>query len=452
MASSTDTSIKKLAIRGAIWTLAGYGASQILRFGSNLILTRLLVPELFGLMSLVYVFIAALHMFSDTGVGISIVQNKRGDEPAFLNTAWTIQVVRGVILWVVCVGLAYPASQFYNEPRIAWLLPIVGLTTVISGFTSTAIFTLNRHLSVKELAVFELSGQLVGTIVTIVWALYQPTVWALVASGLISTVYQVCFSYWVAKGKLNYFTWDKTAAHELLSFGAWIFLSTAMTFFGEQADRLILSKLLGFTLLGIYNIALTFADLPRAITIALSSKVVMPAFAKIADEPRPVIKGKLRNQRKRVLGIMALGLALLASFGDIIIETLYDQRYIDAAWMLPILTLGIWPRLLCNTNEPVLFSIGRPQYSTAANVSRFLCTAVGIWVGYSLIGIPGAIIGVALNDLCYYCVVNYGLRREGLGCVRQDVRATALLFGILVLLLGSRYALGFGTPIDQMFM
>lgn len=83
------SSLKKLAIRGMVWTVAGYGASQILRLGSNLILTRLLFPELFGLMTLVNIFITGLHLFSDIGVGPSIIQNKRGDDPVFLNTAWT---------------------------------------------------------------------------------------------------------------------------------------------------------------------------------------------------------------------------------------------------------------------------------------------------------------------------------------------------------------------------
>jgi O-antigen/teichoic acid export membrane protein len=95
------SSLKTLAIRGAIWTIAGYGAGQLLRLGGNLVLTRLLEPKLFGLMTLVFVFITALHLFSDLGIGVSVIQNKRGDDPVFLNTAWTLQVVRGVFLWAL---------------------------------------------------------------------------------------------------------------------------------------------------------------------------------------------------------------------------------------------------------------------------------------------------------------------------------------------------------------
>jgi O-antigen/teichoic acid export membrane protein len=81
-----------LAVSGVVWTILGYGASQVLRFGGNLILTRLLLPEYFGLMALVNIPIIGLQLFSDVGIIPSIVQNQRGDEPVFCK---------------LCEGLAY---------------------------------------------------------------------------------------------------------------------------------------------------------------------------------------------------------------------------------------------------------------------------------------------------------------------------------------------------------
>src|SRR5579883_2981735 len=145
-------SLKKLAINATIWTIAGFGISQILRFISNIVLTRLLFPELFGLMAIVSTFLTGLQLFSDLGLNASIVKSKRGDDPLFLNTTWTLQILRGVILWLCCIGIAYPAAHFYNEPRLLWLIPLVGINTLISGFNSTSLATLNRHLSLKSLA------------------------------------------------------------------------------------------------------------------------------------------------------------------------------------------------------------------------------------------------------------------------------------------------------------
>ena len=94
------------AFRSAAITVLGFGASQAIRLASNLILTRLLFPEAFGMMAIVGVFLIGLAMFSDVGVGPSIMGSARGDEPDFLDTAWTIQIARGLILLVIALALA----------------------------------------------------------------------------------------------------------------------------------------------------------------------------------------------------------------------------------------------------------------------------------------------------------------------------------------------------------
>ena len=176
----SSLTLRKLAIRGTVWTLLGYGMSQCLRLGANLCLTRLLVPEMFGLMALVNVFILGLTLFSDIGIAPSIIQHDRGDEPDFLNTAWTLQIIRGVGLWLCCLLLALPVANFYGEPKLSWLIPIVGFTTVISGFNSTALFTFKRQISLGKLTVFELVIQLSSLSIMLAWAWFHRSIWALV--------------------------------------------------------------------------------------------------------------------------------------------------------------------------------------------------------------------------------------------------------------------------------
>ncbi|MCY7385297.1 MAG: oligosaccharide flippase family protein [Microcoleus sp. CAN_BIN18] len=443
------SSVKQLAVRGAVWTIASYGLSQVLRLGSNLILTRLLVPEMFGLMSLVYVFITALHLFSDVGIGTSLIQNKRGEEPDFINTAWTLQVYRGLILWFCTLLLAWPVAQLYQQPQFLWLIPVVGLGTVISGFNSTSVFTLNRNMALGKLAIFELSGQVLGIAVMIVWAWFSPTIWAILMGSFASQLMELVWSHYWNSAAPHRLMWNQEVVREILSFGKWIFVSTALTFFAEQADRLILGKILTLDMLGIYGVALTLADLPRSVTLALSSKVMFPAISKLTDQPREILRAKVLKNRQPILIVCAIGLALLVSFGDIAIKILYDRRYVEATWMLPILALGIWPRVLCNTgNESVLFAIGKIQYPAFGQFLRFIWTSIGLWVAFSIAGLPGAIVAVALNDLGFYAAISYGLWREKVNCLVQDLQATLLLLGLLAAVMGARYFLGFGLPID----
>lgn len=353
-------------------------------------------------------------------------------------------------LWLGCFIIAWPLTQLYNYPELLWLIPIVGITTIFSGFESTAIAQLERHLEVKTQVLFELTTQAVGLITMIGWAALAPSIWALVFGGLTSAFVKMVWSHILFPGSSNQWAWDKEALKELLTLGRWIFISTALTFLAEQADRLMLGDIFSLRLLGVYGIALTLSNMPYQVVMAVSNKVIFPAISKSIDQPRDILFPKILNNRRPLLLASMLLVLLLVSFGDRLITTLYDARYIDAAWMLPILALGIWPRMLSQTNEPYLFALGKFQYSTYGNFLRLLCTVLGIGVGFQYFGNAGAVIGVALNDLFYYLAVNYGLLLEGLNGIAQDLMATALLLGLITTIVIIRLYFGLGLPIDSL--
>ena len=444
----SSSSLKKQAIRGTIWTIAGYGMSQVLRFGSNLILTRLLMPELFGLMALVQVFITGLNLFSDIGIRPSIIRSDRGDDPVFLNTAWTIQVIRGFGLWIGCLIIALPVANYYDDSRLIWLIPLVGFSTIISGFNSTSLASLNRHLKVGKLAVFELSIQVVSLAILIVWAWLSPTIWALVGGNLISLLLMALWSHRLNSGKPNSFAWNKDVVREIASFGKWIFVSTAMTFLASQADRILLGKFFSLEVLGIYVVAFTFADIPRQVSLKIGTKVIYPAISQLIDLSRTELKAKIAKKRWQMLMMLAAIVAILFCFGDIVVLQLYDERYKPAAWMLPILALGLWPLLLCTTIDRFLMAIGKPGYLAFGNFLKFVYMIIAIPLAFSNMGILGAIIAIAFNDLPYYLAVHYGLWREKLVLISQDFQATIILVISILLILAVRYMANFGTSLD----
>ena len=145
--AAPTTRLSHRAIWGTLWTVFGFGFNQGIRLASSLVVTRLLAPDAFGMMALVVVFLIGVELLSDVGLRGSVIHHERGDCPDFLDTVWTIQVIRGFALWLVCVAIAYPVSIFYQTPELAQLLPVAALTAVIRGFASTHIYTVNRHLS-----------------------------------------------------------------------------------------------------------------------------------------------------------------------------------------------------------------------------------------------------------------------------------------------------------------
>jgi O-antigen/teichoic acid export membrane protein len=439
-------SLKRLAVRGAIWTVFGFGASQILRLGFNLIVTRLLYPELFGLIALVFTIVTGLAFFCDAGIGPAVVRDPHGDEPAFLNTAWTMQIVRGIGIAAFCLLLAWPMSAFYRDSRLLWIIPIVGLGDIAGGFNSTSLLTFKRTMQVRQLVLVDIGSQILSGGVMILWAWLSPTIWALIAGALASALIRLVWSHFLLPGRTDRLAWDTAAVHELLHFGRWIWVASILTFLAMQVDRLILGKLVTWQMLGIYGLASAIAEVPRSLTMAINSNVIYPAYSKSAALPRAELRAKILRHRWPLLMVIALAVAFLVVAGDRVMLLLYDKRYAAGAWMLPVLALGIWPSALSNSIDSALFAIGHPRYNAAANFLKVLFTAIGIPLGFHVAGVAGAVVVVALNDVPYYGQISYGLWRQGLGSWAQDLKATALLTAIIALAILARSALGFGIP------
>ena len=444
----SSATLKKQAISGTAWTIFGYGTSQSLRLGSNLILTRLLTPELFGLMALVNVFLMGLNLFSDVGIYPSIIQNKRGEDPQFLNTAWTVQVIRGFALWIGCLLIAFPIAQFYEEPRLQLLLPIVGLNSIANGFNSTNLPVLQRRMEIGKMIRFELGTQIIALVVMITWAFISPSIWALVGGNLVAAIAEMIWSHRLRKQFSQRFAWDKEVIKELTSFGKWIFISTAMTFLASEIDRLVLGKLFTLEMLSFYIIAFTFADIPRQIVSKLSFQVLYPVIVKYTSLPRQALKEKMLKPRWLMLLGQGIILTILASFGDLLITFLYDARYVSATWILPILAVGLWPLMLSITSDKALLAIGSPNYAAWGNFWKFVYMAIALPLGFHFCGVLGAVVVVAFNDLPFYALTSYGLCCEKLSVLKQDFAATAILIALLAGVLSIRYNLGFGLPID----
>ena len=116
------------------WTTFGYGAVQILRLISNVVLARLLAPPIFGLMAVVNTVRTGVELLSDVGILQNIVSNPKGDDPSFYNTAWTIQALRGIVLAACGLILSVPVARFFNHPELATILPVASVFFIFTGF------------------------------------------------------------------------------------------------------------------------------------------------------------------------------------------------------------------------------------------------------------------------------------------------------------------------------
>jgi len=437
---------RKKAIEASAFILVGYGFSQFLRLLSNLVLTRLLVPELFGIISTARVFLLGLWLFSDIGLEPAIIRSSRADDRSFLDTAWSMQVLRSVIIAAVSFIVAIPAAHYYKQPILAALVPVIGLAGVISGSQSTAVVTLDREMNQRRLITMDIGIQFVSLVAMIAAAYFTRSIWALLAGDVLGSVIRTAWSHSINRAHPNRFSIEPRAFREILSFGKWILLSTGLMFLATQSDRIMLGKLMGMAWFGVYGIAVTLAEVPKQIVDRIASKVLFPLMSRFSQLPRDELRSKIGSSRGKFLLPLALLVALCGCFGDYAVRLVFDQRYHAAAWIFPMLALGMWPYLLVMTVDRSLFAIGKPKYSAAANFAKIVYMFSLIPLSQKLGGAFAIVLAVALNDLPSYIVVNFGLRKERLSLMRQDALSTAALVAMCGILIGLRLVLGLGFP------
>ncbi len=417
-------------LRSASWLLIGYGGSQALRLAANLILTRILFPEAFGLMALVSVVTVGLTMFSDVGIGPSIAQNARGDDPDFLNTAWTIQVIRGFGLWFGACLLAWPVAQFYGEPDLALYLPIAGISLVVAGFNPTRIETAHRHLLVGRLTVLDLWSQVIGITSMVVLALSTGSVLALVVGGVIQTVVKLLLTHVFLPGPANHLRWEKRAADELVRFGKWIFLSTAFWFVTSQGDRAILGKFLSLEVLGLYNIGYFLASFPMMLGHAVAQRVLIPVYR---DKPAKAAPQNRALQRKLRFGLSAgiLGLLLVMAFaGPALTQLLYDARYLSSGPMVTLISCALIPAVIGMSYDQAALAAGDSRSFFAFSAIRAVVQVTLLLLGVVQFGLIGAIGAVGLAGVLVHPVLVWLALRHGVWDPLHDL-GFALLAGAL---------------------
>lgn len=441
--------VKRRAVRASFWVVAESGLTQCIHIGQHIVLAWLLPLQIWGLMALAGIAIRMLEMFSDIGIGPSIIQSRRGDDPVFLNTAWTLQIIRGIGLWLCACAVAYPFGVFYEKPELTALIAVVGLTSLISGFTSTNWITANRNLTLGRRTFVTLGSQTVALMVTIVWAVLSPTVWSMVAGMLAGQMVRVILSHLVLLGIRNRLCLTGGAIRELFGFSFWIFVNTLFSSLSMQMDKLILGKLVTVDVLGIYYVANRFATQPQHLLGKLTSNVVFPAISRKQDLPRHELRARLIRHRRKPLLIGALGLAVGVAFCDQVCYLIYKPEFADAAWIAPIMLLGLWPNIVISALGPALMAIGKPRYRAFASIIRFILISAAIIVGYIWLGLLGVVIASTCGSLVRYVVLSWGLWRNGLLALGQDVIATVLFVCTLAAVLVARAALGGGVPVVE---
>lgn len=416
--------------RGISWTMIGFGSGYAIRLLSTLILTRLLEPEVFGLMSLAWVLLTALEMICDIGTTPSVIRSPRGDQPEFLDTAWSIQAIRGVWVALITLLMAWPISWLYDEPALFPILAAVSVIPLIQGVTSMSGAVCSRHMQLGRLTVLGLGVQLLTTLLNLLFAWWLQSVWALVMGAILGNVLGVILGYlWLPpyRPRLRF---DRDVMAEIVSFGRWVLLATLFTYFGGQGSTAIMGFEVPVDVLGLITIATTLAFALSDLVQRILGQVAFPIISRAYREGRDFV-ATVDRIKKLIFLLVLPGFVALSLLSQWIIDLLYDPRYALAGSFLSLLALNGALGTLSMPYQNAMLAAGNSRGHALVMGTAAVSTVGLMLAGMQVFGVYGMIFGMGLgNGVLPLIVSAWFARREGILRWHYDV---ITVLGVLAL-------------------
>ena len=272
-------SLSKKVVRGGMWVFALRFTSRGLGFVRTIILARLLAPEDFGLLGIAMLAIATLESFSQTGFQAALIQKKENVD-SYLDTAWTVSAIRGIVLFLILFLFAPVVAKFFNSPQATLVIKVIAVSMLLSGFRNIGIIFFQKDLEFNKQFTYEFSAALTDVAISISLAFILRNVWALVWGGLAGHFIRFIMSY-ILRPYRPHVSFKKSEFKELFGFGKWVLGSSILGFLIIQGDDIFVGKMLGVTALGLYQMAYLISNLPATEITHVISQVTFPAYSRL---------------------------------------------------------------------------------------------------------------------------------------------------------------------------
>lgn len=442
-APASQHGIRRLVLTAASWSMGGYVVGQLLRTGSNLILARLLAPEIFGIAAVAAMVNLFVVLLSDIGLHQAVIQSPRGDEQKFLDTAWVMQIIKGFLVWAGCIVVAIllgyvaehgwvPAQSVYAAPELPLVVVVSSFGMVISGFQSTKLVSSYRQLGLNRVMMIEFYSQIGGIIVGIFLAWLTRSVWACISFGLVSALITTILSYTLIPGQSNRFRIDRVSALELLRFGRWIMFSSFFTILAGNGDRILLGNWASSHTFGLYTLAFALVAMLDGVGTRLYGSVGTAVLSKIVRENPDGLRRFYLRLRAPFDVLYLFGAGLIFASGQLVIDMFYDDRYALAGPMLEILSFSLIMARFSGMSS-VYLALGEPRNNGILNLSKAVLLFVSVPICHYFFGFEGALWAIALHALpTLPLIFFYNARRK----------LNSVVFELVVLL---AWPLGYGA-------
>jgi O-antigen/teichoic acid export membrane protein len=390
-------SLGRRAANAGFWTFMRSISIRLLRTGRAFIIARLIAPEDWGLMGIAFLVVNLVTRFSQTGVSAALIQRKGQLSREDIDTAWTIETIRGLLLAALAAGAAPVAGAFFQNAEATSLVRVMAVGLVLRGVANTAVVDFDRELEFQRRFVYRTLPHLVEAFVSIGLALLLQSAWALVIGWLAGRFTYTLASFLVHphRPKLRF---DVSEARRILSFGKWIFGVALLQYALLHIDDIFVARLTGAASLGFYQMAYTMSQLAATEITNVTSTVAFPAFAIIQDKPERLSRAYIRTVRFVAL-LSAPLTAGIWFLGTDLVNFVLGSRWRPLLPALGVLLIWGLIRAISGPAEPLVTGIGHPKYVTRSKALQLLFLAVLIYPLTNTWGIVGAAWATVISAL-----------------------------------------------------
>jgi lipopolysaccharide exporter len=390
----------KINLKGdLVASLATFLGQATVRFASSLILTRILLPDAYGIITILLSISFTLVMLSDVGTYTSVVRAPNGDSPAYLNTAWTIRFVRSTLNATIMFFATPVIVRLFGAPALAAPLRVYALWFLIDALESNSVPMAARKKNTRVVAYSDFIATLISTAFTIIYCYIYRSYWGMVYGLLLNRALFVSFSYFFYTEFRPRFGFDRTAARDIFQFTRFVMPSSFLTLLLSQFDKAVFLRFFDLRLLGIYGVANNIAGQVEALISRTSEMVVYPRSAhNFRVDPESFV-AKYYSENVRVFAVTGGLAAAVGGSAQLIISFLYDPRYALAGVVLQ--TVMIRAALLCVASpaETMLIAAGQLHVTLVSNIYRAVSIVLGSVAGFYTFGFIGFLYGMALSGL-----------------------------------------------------
>jgi lipopolysaccharide exporter len=391
--------LKELALRDTNVVVISVILINLLRALSSVVLTRLLVPEVFGISGVIASITISFAMVSDLGFQAFVVRHPDGDKPRFLDTIWTMAVFRSFILSGVVFALAPTLAGMFGKKELTPIIEVASLIFLLEGCASLTLLTALRHRMVLRLSMIELALLVIQILLSFLLAYLWKSYWAILVSMLVSSALKNLFSYILFPNSVRRPAFDTKYMRELWGFARFVTSSSIITLLLLQSDKFILGRLMPLDHFGFYMLASNLATAPMAFTAAYTSRVLFPYYSQAWHNREENLRGLFYGKRRLPSLLYTFAAGGLIGSAPLVVAILYDPRYDTAALYLQI--LGITPllALASGSGNEILVAMGHIKATFQANVARLSWFCIAGPIGYTLGGVLGLVTAIGLMEI-----------------------------------------------------